>query len=88
MSNTLSIDEVIEGLTDWFGDGVNSIIAQDMVGDELGSDLATDDDITGYRILIETTDGLKPSWMPTEISCYPIVVRQGGPYKMETQNGR
>lgn len=86
--STPSIEEVIEGLADWLGDGVNSIIAQDMVGDKPGSDSATDDDITGYRIVIETTDGLRPSWMPTEIGCYQIVVRQGGPYNAEAQNGR
>lgn len=88
--STLSVEEVIEGLTDWLGDGVNSIYGQAMIGEEpmysWSGQTEQDrmecdglyDDITCYRIVVETTDGLKPSWMPTEISTYQIVVRQGG----------
>jgi hypothetical protein len=97
--STLSVEEVIEGLTDWLGDGVNSIFEQAILSedrfmaswpgqtDEDRKSCGTlYDDITGYRIVVETTDGLKPHWMPTEIGCYQIVVRQGN--MAEAQNGR
>lgn len=91
MSN-LSVYEVIEGLTDWLGDGVNAIYEEGMIDGEPVDFISFDDDdstpnINGYRIIVETTDGLKPHWMPTEIGCYQIVVRQGGPYKMDSENG-
>lgn len=89
--NNLSVSEVIEGLTDWIGDGVNSIYEEAMYSSLEVYDEHRDsyvDDISSYRIVVETTDGLKPSWMPTEIGCYQIVVRQGGPYKVEAGNGQ